>query len=137
MAEEENTPSEIQLDLDALSPKRVQIKFQDKLIQVEPPTLEQYALVLEYGTEMENLQDNANPHAVAAIYQKIQSFIVDVIPDLKDVKLNYKQIIAVFQLLAQLGNPTDDATIAELKKRGITLPTQGDSSPKDLASPQQ
>lgn len=128
--------SDIALDLDALSPAKVQISFKGKVIEVTPPTIEQFARILEYGTEMENLPDKS-PVAVSEVYAKIRDFLQELIPDLQGVGLNYKQIIAVFQLLAGMANPNDDASVAELKKRGITIPSETDKTPKDSASPQQ
>ena len=129
--------SDIALDLDALAPATVQINYKGKLISVTPPTLEQYALVMDYADQMNKIDDKAeNYKQVTDLYAKIKEFIYSCIPDLKDEPLNVAQLTSVFELLSELGAPSDRA-VEELKARGITVKSDGKQSPKASASPKQ
>lgn len=128
--------SNIQLDLDALAPKEVQINYKGKLIPVPSPTLEQFAKIMSVSAEMRgiaNLKDDVSQ--VVPIYDKALAIIREVVPAFQDENLNYMQIMALFKLLGDLAAPDDDKAIAELKNRGIDLAgAEASTSPKASAS---
>lgn len=129
--------SDIALDLDALAPKKVQISYQEKTLDVNPPTLEQFVTIMDLAEQMRSIKDNTDFKQTAEVYKQAQVVIVECIPDLKDVNLNFMQITALFELVSKLGAPDDDRAIAELKRRGITIGKPGEKSPKGLASSEQ
>ncbi len=122
--------TDVELDLDALAPPSVKINFKSKAISVTPPTLEQYAKVIDFSEQLSNLKDN-DFTTVANVYKNIEDFVKEVIPELKDEVLNFAQLSSLFKLLAQVGSPTDKA-LEKLKEQGINL--KADESPKDSAS---
>jgi hypothetical protein len=121
--------SDISIDLDELAPLSVELKYLGKKIMVEAPSLSQYASVIDYSEQLRNLK-KSDVKSVADIYEKIAVFIKEVIPELKEVKLNFAQVSSLFKLLAEIGAPTDKA-VDKLKAQGIDLkPKEDNKSPK-------
>jgi hypothetical protein len=128
-----NQKSSVDLDLDALQPKAVNINFKGKTISVDPLPLEQYAELIEISSEVVGAQGNDDPKLVMPLYRKLKELIDKVIPDFVDVTLNPQQILAVYELLTKLNTPEDKA-LAELKAQGVEMTSGGDGSPKAEAS---
>lgn len=127
------TKTEVDLDLDALAPKPVQIKYKDKLILVNPLSLEQFAKYFELAELMSKLKDSKDTKAIIEAIEKVGEYIKTVIPDLADETLNQMQITAIFSVLGDL-NQTQDKALAELKKRGIELKKGVPKAPKASTS---
>jgi hypothetical protein len=135
MVKKATPKSSIALDLDALAPAKVQINYKDKLVEVTPPTLEQYALVMDFADQMNKIEDKTeNYKQITDLYGKIKDFIYECVPGLKDEPLNVAQITSLFELLSTLGAPSDRA-VEELEAKGITVKSGGNSDPKASASP--
>ena len=112
--------SSVDLDLDALAPKQVQIKYKNKAFLVNPLTLEQFAKLYDLSSDMSKIKDNANIKELTAMFSRIETLVKEAIPELKDELLNQPQLTALINLLSTLNTPQDKA-LAELKKRGINL----------------
>jgi len=131
--ENEEEKSGIDLDLDALAPKQIQINYKGALIKINPLTLEQFGKLYDVAADMKDIRDDRTK--LKAVMIEVEALIKDVIPELKEEKLNQIQLTALINLLSELSTPEDKA-LAELKKRGIELKKGdgADSDPKDLTS---
>lgn len=124
----------VDLDLDALAPKQVQINYKGKIIKVNPLDLVMFSKLYDLSSEMAKIKKVADPKQVLAIYGRVEEFVKEALPEFKDEKLNNLQLTALFDLLSKLNTPQDKA-LAELKKRGIELNKDGGKSdPKALTS---
>jgi len=123
----------VDLDLDALAPKQVQIKYKGKTIKVNPLNLEMFSKLYDLSSEMSKIKKIADPKEILDIYGRIEAFVKEAMPEFKDEKLNNLQLTALFDLLSKLNTPQDKA-LAELKKRGIELKKGGNSDPKASTS---
>lgn len=126
------TKSDIDLDLDALAPPKVNIKYNGKTIEVHPLELEQFAKYYELAQEMAKTKQSDSVTKITATLKKVEAFVREVIPDLEGQTLNQVQVTAIFGLLGEL-NQTQDKALEELKKRGIEL-KKGAQKPKPKAS---
>lgn len=119
----------VDLDLDALAPKQIQINYQNKLIKINPLTLEQFGKLYDVAADMQDIKDDRSK--LKTVMVDVEALIKDVIPELKEEKLNQIQLTALINLLSELSTPEDKA-LTELKKRGIELKKDSgtDNSPK-------
>jgi hypothetical protein len=130
MTTDDKTP--IDLDLDALAPKKVQINYQGKTIPVNPLSLEQFSKLYDLVAEVDTAKNSQDEKKILELFVKIDPLIKECIPELKDDKLNQIQLMALLNLLQEISSPQDKA-LAELKKRGINLTQKkggGKSDPK-------
>jgi hypothetical protein len=123
----------IDLDLDALEPKQVQIKYKDQTISVNPLDTIMFAKLYNLSAEMAALENETDPEKVMSTYDKIDAFVKEAIPELKDDKLNQMQQIGLFNLLATINTPQDKA-VKELASRGINLKKENATDPKASTS---
>lgn len=123
--------SPIDLDLDALAPKAVQINYKGKTIPVNPLSLEQFSKLYDLVAETDAAKKSNDEKKVLDLFTKIDPLIKDCIPELKDEVLNQVQLMALLNLLQEISSPSDKA-VTELKKRGINLTQKagGKSDPK-------
>lgn len=126
--------NDVALDLDALAPQPANVKFNGQTISVNPPTLEQFVKALKLAQSLKDVDEN-NLDALQEYYVQAETLIKEVIPELKDKSLNYKQIMALFKLITEQGTPDDDQALVELQKKGIELDSDG-QAPKDSALPE-
>lgn len=128
--------SDILLDLDALAPPNITINYAEKAISVNPPDLKQYARIIDFSEKLTNSQKSAKKlDAIASIYPEINSFLKELIPELKEVNLTFAMTTALFKLMSEAGAPSDRA-VAKLKEQGIDLKPK-DAGPKASASSKQ
>lgn len=116
----------LDLDLDALAPREVEITFQGEVIKVAPLKVEHYAKIITSGTALSKVTEDADPSELTAAYEKIRELVNEVVPQLKEHDLSIPQLTAVYTLLAQMATP-EDKTLKELNERGINPHKEGDS----------
>lgn len=121
---------DITLDLDALAPPKVQLKFGGKTVNIEAPDLPDYAKIIALSEKMKTGKEDFA--TLTVIYEEMATLIKSLIPELKETKLNFAQISSLFKLLSEIGAPSDKA-IAKLKAQGINL-KPSKQSPKVSAS---
>ena len=121
---------DIILDLDALAPPKVQLKFGGKTVNIEAPDLPDYAKIIALSEKMKTGKEDFA--TLTVIYEEMATLIKSLIPELKETKLNFAQISSLFKLLSEIGAPSDKA-IAKLKAQGINL-KPSKQSPKVSAS---
>lgn len=119
----------VDLDLDALAPKKIQIRYKQKLIQVKPLSLEQFAKLYDLAGDMKNLSKTKGNETLKDVMIRVEALVKETIPELKDDTLNQMQLTALINLLSELSTPQDKA-LKELAKRGINLTKQAKNSPK-------
>lgn len=107
------------LDLDTLVKPSKKVKLNGEIIELEPPTLEELVKLAKLGGELQGMDTtNLNADEVSTVIDKLNEGIRDVMPALKDVKLNIEQIIAVIEMMVDYATPNDTK---ELEKRGVKL----------------
>lgn len=104
------------LDLDALLPQPRVIKLGGEEIKVEPPTT---ASVITLGFLGQKIQEGQKLEAdqIEKLVADLQTAIEACIPQLKGKTLTSSQLLAVVQIVTDMGMPKD---ATELSKRGIT-----------------
>ena len=111
--------STFDLDLDTLVKPSKKVKLNGEIIELEPPTLEELVKLAKLGGELQGMDtSNLNADEVSDVIDKLNAGIRDVMPALKDVKLNIEQIIAVIEMMVDYATPNDTK---ELEKRGVKL----------------
>lgn len=117
------------LDLDALVPAKVNIKFDNQTIEVKSPSLEQFAKMMQFSQMIEKAQGDNSPEELVKVFEQVKQFIYTFIPELTGKDLNPSQITAIFKLLADMGSPSDEMQ-SKLEQQGIEVKT---ADPKALA----
>jgi hypothetical protein len=107
------------LDLDTLVKPSKKVKLNGSIIELEPPSLEELVKLAKLGGELQGMDtSNLNADEVSNVIDKLNEGIRDVMPALKDVKLNIEQIIAVIEMMVDYATPNDTK---ELEKHGVKL----------------
>lgn len=123
----------VDLDLDALEPKIVQINYKGQLIRVNPLTLTQYSKLVTLSSDIVDAQKAEDPKVMTELIGRVKELINEAIPELADKELNPQQVLAIYKLIVQLSSPEDKA-IKQLEQNGITLKSEGDGDPKASTS---
>lgn len=117
------------LDLDTLVKPSKKVKLNGQIIELDPPSLEELVKLAKLGGELQGMDtSNLNADEVSAVIDKLNAGIRDVMPALKDVKLNIDQIIAVIEMMVDYAQPNDTK---ELEKRGVKLTGDQKKTPQD------
>ena len=133
---DESIQEGIDLDLNALAPKKVNILYEDKTIGVAPFDMETFARFYALSSEMSSIAAIPAEEQAAKVmdlYGKMDAFIKAAIPDFSGIALNQAQLIAIFRTLGKLNMPTDKV-VAELQKHDITVKGGDQGDPKGLTS---
>ena len=121
MAEDEPQKTRVDLDLDTITKPSKTIRVDGRVIKVEPVELGGlFKLFRLYGDlsksdgdiSVENLQE------ADETFKKLKATIIELVPGLKDAKLNFERLIAILELVVSMAIPSD---LEELEKRGIKL----------------
>ena len=102
------------IDLDALVPQEVTIKFGGEDIKVKPPTTGD---VIQISFLFEKLKANQNSENINEVIDQITKQIQKCIPELEGKELNTAQILSLVQIISNLAMPQD---AKELEAKGIS-----------------
>lgn len=111
------------IDIDALMPPSVTIKFGGEEVSVSPPSLAALMRIAELGQLLQNASDYTDAELEAG-EAKLAVALVKCIPQLEGKELSTPQKLKLVQIISDMSTPPD---AQELAKRGIT----GDTDPKD------
>lgn len=103
------------IDLDALAPQDVTIKFQDQLISVKPPTMGAFMKLVDLGMKLDN--DELDPEMINKLAEDLKAAVVNCIPELEGKELSVSQLTKLVEVIARMVVPPD---AKELKDRGIS-----------------
>jgi hypothetical protein len=103
------------IDLDALVPKTVVIKFNGQEIEVNPPKLKAYFQLGVYGQRLYN-PSILTETEIDDLSKQLDSAIRATIPEIGDAELTGDQAMELANLLVSLGSPQNSP---ELEKRGL------------------
>lgn len=109
------------IDLDALAPQSKKIKWQDKIIEIKPPTTKQLLSILLLGQKNQKKFDNPEQielDELDASTNTMRQEIWNIIPELNGVELGYGQMSALSELIVEMAMP---GQLKELEKRGIKI----------------
>lgn len=107
------------IDLGALIPQAVTVKFGDQEVLVTPPKT---ADILKLGYLGQKLQDGADlsDEAIDELVEKLDANVKRCIPKFSDKQLNLAQLLKLVDIINDMAMPPD---AKELAKRGITAAT--------------
>lgn len=120
----DNTPnSSYDLDLDTLSQSKKRVKIGGNVIEFDPPALEDLIEVAKLGGQLQKLQGQQAAGEVDAefmgdVMDKLKNGLSNIVPELKDHKLNIEQLMALINLFVESAQPND---AKELEKRGVSM----------------
>lgn len=108
------------IDLDALAPKPVKIKFGGNVIEVQPPRTRHVLRLGFLGQKMQDL-DKLTDEQADQLVVDLEAEIRQVVPELTDAQFNASQLMELMTLVVGMGMP-DQADA--LKAKGITVDSQ-------------
>lgn len=103
------------IDLDALMPRAVTIKFQNKEININPPKTGD---ILRLGKTAQKLQDSSESTDIDKDIQDVSDHIYKIIPELNGEQLTTGQLLLLIKIISDMAIPPD---AKELQERGITV----------------
>jgi hypothetical protein len=111
------------LDLDTLSQSKKRVKIAGQVIEFDPPALEDLIEVAKLGGELQKLQAQQADGSVDAefmgnVMDKLKNGLANIVPELKEHKLNINQLMALINLFVESAQPAD---AKELEKRGVSM----------------
>lgn len=116
------------IDLDALAPAKVTIKFNGEEIQVDPPTTESVFRLSALAQKLEKA-DTLPDEEVLTLITSVTEQVHKCIPGLQGKPLNITQLMLLIKIINDMATPPD---AQELDKRGISL---GDpKAPQDTSA---
>lgn len=123
MSEAPQIDSTFDLDLDTLSQSKKRVKISGQVIEFDPPALEDLIEVAKLGGELQKLQTQQKDGSVDAefmgeVMDKLKNGLANIVPELKDHKLNINQLMALINLFVESAQPAD---AKELEKRGVSM----------------
>lgn len=107
------------MDLDALMPDQVTIKFGGENIKINPPKT---AAVLRLGFLGQKLQtgEDLSEGDLTQIVDQLTEQVVKCVPELADKELNTAQLLKLVSIISEMAIPPETR---ELEARGITPDT--------------
>lgn len=109
------------LDLDTLSQAKKRVKISGQIIEFEPPSLEQLIDLAKLGSKLQkfqNMGENVDVENMSDVMDSLRDGLTNIVPELKEHKLNMQQLLALIDLFVESAQPAD---AKELEKRGIKL----------------
>lgn len=125
MSETPQIDGTFDLDLDTLSQSKKRVKIGGQVIEFDPPALEDLIEVAKLGGELQKLQSQQTDGTLDAdtmgtVMDKLKNGLANIVPELKDHKLNINQLMALINLFVDSAQPAD---AKELEKRGVSMTT--------------
>lgn len=108
------------LDLDTLSADKKTVRINGQVLEIAPPALEDLIDLAKMGGKLQKFQGGQveNVDEMVAVMDELKAGLVNLVPELKEHKLNLNQLLALIDLLVESAQPAD---AKELEKRGIKL----------------
>ena len=116
----DTTQNNFDLDLDTLSAAKKTVKIGGKVIEINPPALEDLIDLAKLGSKLQKYQGGqvADAEELGEVMDELKGGISKLVPELSEHKLNLDQLLALIDLLVDSAQPAD---AKELEKRGIKL----------------
>lgn len=123
MSEDTTQNNTFDLDLDTLSQSKKRVKIGGNVIEFDPPSLEDLIELAKLGGQLQKYQGKEqidNVDAMGDVMDKLKNGLTNIVPELKEYKLNINQLLALIDLFVESAQPNDTK---ELEKRNIKLDT--------------
>ena len=121
MTQNPQTDETFDLDLDTLSQNKKRVKIAGNIIEFDPPSLEDLIELAKLGSKLQKIQsagDNVDIDNMSEVMDSLKNGLTNIVPELKEYKLNMEQLLALIDLFVESAQPKD---AKELEKRGIKL----------------
>jgi hypothetical protein len=120
MSENTTNDNTFDLDLDTLAQSKKRVKIAGNVIEFDPPSLEDLIELAKLGGQLQKYQnaDVKEVEQMSDVMDKLKNGLSNIVPALKDYKLNINQLLALIDLFVESAQPNDTK---ELEKRGIKL----------------
>lgn len=117
----DTTNNTYDLDLDTLSQDKKRVKIGGNVIEFDPPSLEDLIDLAKLGGKLQKYQGQEavdNIDEMSDVMENLKTGLSNIVPQLKEYKLNMQQLLALIDLFVDSAQPND---AKELEKRGIKL----------------
>lgn len=120
MSENTTNDNTFDLDLDTLAQSKKRVKIAGNVIEFDPPSLEDLIELAKLGGQLQKYQnaDVKEVEQMSDVMDKLKNGLSNIVPALKEYKLNINQLLALIDLFVESAQPNDTK---ELEKRGIKL----------------
>lgn len=121
MTQQPQQDATFDLDLDTLSQNKKRVKISGQIIEFDPPSLQDLIELAKLGSKLQKIQnegDNVDVENMSSVMDELSNGLTNIVPELKEHKLNMEQLLALIDLFVQSAQPNDTK---ELEKRGIKL----------------
>lgn len=121
MSEAPQIDNSFDLDLDTLAQSKKRVKINGQIIEFNPPSLEDLIDLAKLGGQLQKMQhpnQEADVDNMSDVMEKLKVGLQNIVPELKDHKLNMNQLMALVNLFVDAAQPND---VKELQKRGISM----------------
>lgn len=121
MTQQPQNDATFDLDLDTLGQSKKRVKIGGNVIEFDPPSLQDLIELAKLGSKLQKIQnegDNVDVENMSSVMDELSNGLTNIVPELKEHKLNMEQLLALIDLFVQSAQPNDTK---ELEKRGIKL----------------
>lgn len=121
MTQQPQQDATFDLDLDTLGQSKKRVKIGGNVIEFDPPSLQDLIELAKLGSKLQKIQsqgDNVDIDNMSSVMDELSNGLTNIVPELKEHKLNMEQLLALIDLFVQSAQPNDTK---ELEKRGIKL----------------
>jgi hypothetical protein len=121
MTQQPQQDATFDLDLDTLGQSKKRVKIGGSVIEFDPPSLQDLIELAKLGSKLQKIQnqgDNVDIDNMSSVMDELSNGLTNIVPELKEHKLNMEQLLALIDLFVQSAQPNDTK---ELEKRGIKL----------------
>jgi hypothetical protein len=121
MTQQPQQDATFDLDLDTLGQSKKRVKIGGSVIEFNPPSLQDLIELAKLGSKLQKIQnqgDNVDIDNMSSVMDELSNGLTNIVPELKEHKLNMEQLLALIDLFVQSAQPNDTK---ELEKRGIKL----------------
>lgn len=121
MTQQPQQDATFDLDLDTLGQSKKRVKIGGNVIEFDPPSLQDLIELAKLGSKLQKIQnegDNVDVENMSSVMDELSNGLTNIVPELKEHKLNMEQLLALIDLFVQSAQPNDTK---ELEKRGIKL----------------
>lgn len=101
------------LDLDVILPEKRQVKFNGTMHDVLPATLKDFVTIQKLFLDLQK----QTPENQYEIVGEINNVLEAVVPDIKQMNLNFEQLFALLKFVYSVSSISDNDTMSTVEKK--------------------